>query len=68
LDLVDVMEVRGRGADGQSVGAFQVGGQAIGRDHQGDRKQNTKKFHVVTFAFSKICEIGMPPFLLSVFG
>jgi hypothetical protein len=50
------------------VDAFQMRRQAVGRGEQGDREQNTKKLHAVTFAFSKDYEIGMPPFLVSVFG
>src|SRR5690348_16402812 len=43
-------------------------GQSIGRGEQREREQNTQKFHAVTFAFPKYCEIGLGPFLVSVFG
>jgi hypothetical protein len=65
-----MMKVRGRreGAGRQSVHAFQMRCQSIGCDQQRDREQNTQKFHAVTVAFSKDYEIGVQPFLLSVFG
>jgi len=50
------------------VGVSQARGQPVGPNQQREREQNTQKFHVLTFAFSKYCEIGMPPFLVSVFG
>jgi hypothetical protein len=42
--------------------------ESIGGDEQREREQDTQKFHDVTVAFSKYCEIGVPPFLMSVFG
>jgi hypothetical protein len=45
-----------------------MGGQSVGRHQQGESEQDTEKLHDVTVAFSEFCEIGVPPFLMSVFG
>jgi hypothetical protein len=46
----------------------QVRRQTIGGDEQGEGEQNTQNFHAVTLAFSEFYEIGVQPFLVSVFG
>jgi hypothetical protein len=50
------------------MGASQMRGQCIGSEQQRAREENTQDFHVVTFAFSEYYEIGVRPFLMSVFG